>query len=102
MRYWGAVRRYGPCGPISCLHPWDVWIPPDLHGFFKWVFDSLEALNGFLGQVVVSRRDEGSVGGLGGSGRILVLGLMFGFGLILFLLLPSLLLRTLKLSHLGS
>ena len=28
-------------------------------GFFKWVFDSLEALNGFLRQVVVSRRDEG-------------------------------------------
>ena len=29
-------------------------------GFFKWVFDSLEALNGFLRQVVVSRRDDGS------------------------------------------
>ena len=31
----------------------------DLHGFFKWVFDSLEVLNGFLRQVVVSRRDDG-------------------------------------------
>ena len=35
------------------------WIPPDLHGFYRWVFDSLEVLNGFLKQVVVSRRDLG-------------------------------------------
>ena len=59
LRYWSAVCRHGPCGPITSLHPWDDWIPPDLHGFFKWVFDSLEALNGFLRQVVVSRRDDG-------------------------------------------
>ena len=59
LRYWGAVCRHGPCGPISSLHPWDNWIPPDLHGFFKLVFDSLEVLNGFLRQVVVSRRDVG-------------------------------------------
>ena len=52
MKYWGAVCRHGPCGPISSLHPWDEWFPPDLHGFYKWVFDSLE-------QVVVSRRDVG-------------------------------------------
>ena len=42
-------------GPISSLRPWDDLIPPDLHGFFKWVFDSLEVLNGFLRQVVVSQ-----------------------------------------------
>ena len=59
LGYWGAVCRHGPCGPISSLHPWDNWIPPDLHGFYKWVFDSLEVLNGFLKQVVVSRRDVG-------------------------------------------
>ena len=41
----------------SRFHPWDSGIPPDLHGFFWWVFDSLELLNGFLKQVVVSRRD---------------------------------------------
>ena len=70
LRYWGAVCRHGPCGPISSLHPWDNWVPPDLHGFYKRVFDSLEVLNGFLRQVVVSRRDVGSVSGLGGSGRI--------------------------------
>ena len=58
LRRWGAVCRHGPCGHISSLHPWDDWIPPDLHGFFKWVFDSLEVLNGFLRQVVVSRRDD--------------------------------------------
>ena len=38
LRYWGAVRRHGLCGLISSLHPWDNWIPPDLHGFYKWVF----------------------------------------------------------------
>ena len=37
---WGAVCRHGPCGPISLLHPWDDWIHPDIHGFYKWVFDS--------------------------------------------------------------
>ena len=51
--------RHGPCGPISTLHPWDSWLPSDLHGFYRWVFDSIELLNGFLRQVVVSRRDEG-------------------------------------------
>ena len=56
---WGAVCRHGPCGPISSLHPWDDWIPPDIHGFYKWVFDSVEVLNGFIRQVVVSRRDVG-------------------------------------------
>ena len=59
MSYWDAVCRHGPCGPISSLHPWDTWIPPDLHGLYKWDFDSLEVLNGFLEQVVVSRRDLG-------------------------------------------
>ena len=59
LRYWSAACRHGPCGPISSLHSWDNWIPPDLHGFYKWVFDSLEVLNGFLKQLVVSRRDLG-------------------------------------------
>ena len=44
---------------VLSLHPWNDWVPPDLHGFYKWVFDSLEVLNGFLKQVVVSRRDIG-------------------------------------------
>ena len=30
-----------------------------MHGFYRWVFDSLEVLNGFVRQVVISRRDEG-------------------------------------------
>ena len=42
--YWRAVCRHGPCGPISSVHPWDNWVPPDLHGFYRWVFDSLEVL----------------------------------------------------------
>ena len=59
VRYWEGVCRHGPCGPISTLHPWDTWLPPDLHGFYRWVFDTLDVLNGFFRQVVASRRDEG-------------------------------------------
>ena len=44
---------------LVMVHPWENFIPPDLHGFYRWVFDSLEALNGLLKQVVVSRRDIG-------------------------------------------
>ena len=70
VRYWGAVCRHGPCGPISSLHPWDNWLLPDLHGFYRWVFDSIELLNGFLRQVVITRRMRVSGSGRGGSGRI--------------------------------
>ena len=42
LGYWRAVCRHGPCGPISSLHPWDNWVLPDLHGFYRWVFDSLK------------------------------------------------------------
>ena len=59
LGYWEAVCRHVPCGLISSLHPWDKWIPLDLHGFYKWVFDSLGLLNDFLKQVVVSRRGLG-------------------------------------------
>ena len=48
LGYWRAVCRHGPCVPISSLHPWDKWIPPDLHGFYGWVFDSLGLWNDFL------------------------------------------------------
>ena len=59
LRYWDAVCRHGPSGPICSLHPWDWWVPPDLHGFYKWVFDSLEVLNDFTKQVVVGRSEAG-------------------------------------------
>ena len=59
LGYRGAVCRHGPCGPISSLDPWDWWIPPDLHGFKKCFFDSLDLLNGFLKQVVDNRRNVG-------------------------------------------
>ena len=48
MGSWGAVCRQGPCGPISPLGPRDRWIPPDMHGFHRLVFDFLEVLNGFI------------------------------------------------------
>ena len=59
LGFWDAVCRHGPCGPLSSLHPWDSGIPPDLHGFFQRVFDSLGLLHDFFKQVVVSRRDIG-------------------------------------------
>ena len=30
-----------------------------MHGFYRWAFDSLESLNGFINQFVVNRRGEG-------------------------------------------
>ena len=48
LGFWCAVCRHGPCAPISSLDHWDKWIPSDLHGFYRWVFDSLEVLNGFI------------------------------------------------------
>ena len=41
------------------MDPWNKWIPADFHGFYKWVFDSLELLNDILERAVVSRRDVG-------------------------------------------
>ena len=38
-----------------CMSLWSVWS----YFLFKWVFDSLEVLNGFLKLVVVCRRDVG-------------------------------------------
>ena len=98
---WGAVCRHGPCGPISSLHPWDDWIPPDIHGFYKWVFDSLEVLNGFLGQVVVSRRDVGIRKWARWLREDLSSRPYAWLNLTLFLLLHSWWLRILILSHLG-
>ena len=57
-RYWREVCRQGPCGPVLSLEPWVNWVPPDLHGFFEWVFDTLKLLNDFVRQVVVVRRDS--------------------------------------------
>ena len=59
LGYGEAVCRHGPCCPISSLRPWDKWIHPDLHGFYKWVFDAMDLLNDFAKQVVVCRRDSG-------------------------------------------
>ena len=84
LRYWDAVCRHGSSGPICSLHPWDEWVLPDLHGFFKMFFDSLDFLKDFTKQVVVSRREAGGAkvdqlasGCFGFQGHIL------GFGRIL-------------------
>ena len=49
-----------------CVSSWPVWfylfpgsLHPDLHGFYKWVFDALPLLNDFTRQVVVSQKDAG-------------------------------------------
>ena len=49
--FWVIGRLFVVMVRVVLLHPWDKWIPPD--------FDSLEVLNGFPKQVVVSRRDLG-------------------------------------------
>ena len=49
LGYWGAVCRHGPCGPTSSFGPWDWWVPPDLHGFYRW----------FIKQVVDNCRNVG-------------------------------------------
>ena len=67
---WTSVYDQGPSGPIRTLEPWTHWIPPDLHGFYKWVFDSLGMLNDFVKQVVIDRRDSGLRGVLLGSGSM--------------------------------
>ena len=42
---WRAVVRMGPTGPVTSFEPWTHWIPPDLHGFYKWTMDTLALLN---------------------------------------------------------
>ena len=42
MLCWAAVYRQGPVEPILVLDPWKDWLPPDLHGFYKWAFDSVK------------------------------------------------------------
>ena len=48
-----------PCGPVCTLEPWVGVIPPDLHGFYNWVFDALGLLNDVSKQVVADRREAG-------------------------------------------
>ena len=48
-----AMSHVGLCAPSSRgVH----WIPPDLHGFYKWVFDALSLLNKFVRQVATGQR----------------------------------------------
>ena len=65
------------------------WIPPDLHGFYMWVFEAMDLLNDLLSRLLSVVGILVFVSGLGGFGKILVPGCMLGFGLILFLSLPS-------------
>ena len=50
MLRWAAVCRQGPTGPVLTLDPWRDWLPPDLHGFYAWVFDTLKNLDEFISQ----------------------------------------------------
>ena len=52
---WRAVVRMGP-GPVTSFEPWTHWIPPDLHGFYKWAMDTLAILNEFVLKVVHHRQ----------------------------------------------
>ena len=42
---WSAVTRQGPVGPIQSFEPWTKWIPPGLHGVYKWVMDAISLLS---------------------------------------------------------
>ena len=53
---WRAVVRMGRTGPVTSLDPWTHWIPPDLHGFYKWAVDTLALLNEFVLKVVRHRQ----------------------------------------------
>ena len=53
---WRAVVRMGPTGPVTSFEPWTHWIPPDLHGFYKWTMDTLALLNEFVLKVVHHRQ----------------------------------------------
>ena len=55
MQQWAA--RQDPTGPVVTLDPWKDWLPPDLHGFCAWVFDTLKVPDEFISQVVSARRD---------------------------------------------
>ena len=59
---WNSVWEQGPGGPIRTLEPWTHRIPPDIHGFYKWVFDALGVLNDLVKQVVVAHWDTGLLG----------------------------------------
>ena len=52
---WRAVVRLGLTGPLTSFEPWTSWIPPDLHGFYRWAMDTL-ALNEFVLKVVRHRQ----------------------------------------------
>ena len=52
-----AVCRQGPTGPICTLAPWKDRMPPDLHCFYSWVFETLGVLNDFVSRVVFARRE---------------------------------------------
>ena len=54
---WRAVVRLGPTGPVTSFDPWTHWIPPDLHGFYKWAMDTLALLNEFVLKVCASSPD---------------------------------------------
>ena len=56
MSCWRAVVRFGPTGPVTSFDPWTHWIPPDLHGFYKWAMDTLALLSEFVLKVVRHRQ----------------------------------------------
>ena len=58
---WHAVVRLGPTGPVTSFDPWTHWIPPDLHGFYKWAMETLALLNEFVLKVVRHRKTSRSI-----------------------------------------
>ena len=71
LRYWGAVCRHSPCGPISTFIPGVIGFLLNCMASVRGVFDSLESLPNFTRKVVANQGGiMGCVGGPIGSGRI--------------------------------
>ena len=46
----------GPTGPVTSFELWTHWIPPDLHGFYKWAMDTSALLNKFILKIMHHRQ----------------------------------------------
>ena len=82
---WRAVVRMGPTGPVTSFDPWTHWIPPDLHGFYKWAMDALALLNAFVLKVVRHRQTSRSIAWSNWIREDLTSRPFIGFALSLFL-----------------
>ena len=66
IRYWGAVCRHGPCGPISSLRPWENWFLLICMAFINGFLTPLRCLMVFFVRLLSLVEMMVSGGGVGG------------------------------------